>query len=513
MEQLVTSRAMSRTAPSAAAPLISPATNAGTPCAESLDTACTPPPGHDFDSTPPRLALEEPYTSKRTRHDESDVGKQFEMSQEGKGTKKLKVIDNHNGARTEAANLSGASSVTDIAIFDNTPLSQKRLYQTAEEAELAFSALLEEKGVTVAMEWQEVMPLIINDKRYMALKTVQARKVMLERYQKGIERREADDKLKRIEVAENSFVALLKEQHSQVPFTTLSTWRQVLDRIDRDDRYLLFHDLTKDEDPTTFKMRENSAGKRRRYDPSTPARSVCEAVFNDFLYHLTKKDRKLQQKQRKKAQCDFLGLLQELGHAGLITATTSWRSLVEHVELTQDERFGGLSDQDRAEVFTAYLDKLKKEAVKERVQTTEDEKETQRKQRQAFRQLLQEKNQGGCLRGGKLSWSRFSELAADDERFVTMLSQSKKAAKSIYEDLCDELAAKSKAEKKFVKTIIKDLGISCADPGLDATFLLQQVKGHEDYDDLIHDASSLLAAIGDLLDSTKEKKKKKKKKK
>jgi hypothetical protein len=55
----------------------------------------------------------------------------------------------------------------------STPLSSTQ-YQTADEAEEAFCALLFEKAVDSKMDWREAMPLIVNDRRYAALRSLQA---------------------------------------------------------------------------------------------------------------------------------------------------------------------------------------------------------------------------------------------------------------------------------------------------------------------------------------------------
>lgn len=80
------------------------------------------------------------------------------------------------GTSTTTSDARASSAPTASQQEPATSRKQHAKYASHEEAEAAFKNLLEEKGVTSVMKWQDAMKLVIDDPRWTALRTVGQKK-------------------------------------------------------------------------------------------------------------------------------------------------------------------------------------------------------------------------------------------------------------------------------------------------------------------------------------------------
>lgn len=92
-----------------------------------------------------------------------------------------------------------------ISTVDNT----ERKY---ENPELAFETLLEDFGIKSFWKWETAMPVIINDKRYMAMKSIDDKKRVFKSYQEKIVAKEQEQEKKILKTQKDNFYALLQER-------------------------------------------------------------------------------------------------------------------------------------------------------------------------------------------------------------------------------------------------------------------------------------------------------------
>merc|ERR1712110_165938 len=75
-----------------------------------------------------------------------------------------------------------------------TPVQEEIVYETKEEAKIAFKQLLRDKQVPANATWEVAMKLIINDVRYKALPKLSEKKQTFNEYktQRGVEEKEEE---------------------------------------------------------------------------------------------------------------------------------------------------------------------------------------------------------------------------------------------------------------------------------------------------------------------------------
>ncbi|XP_057422541.1 pre-mRNA-processing protein 40A-like isoform X2 [Lotus japonicus] len=292
------------------------------------------------------------------------------------------------------------------------------VYANKMEAKDAFKALLESVNVGSDWTWDRAMRLIINDKRYGALKTLGDRKQAFNEYLNQRKKQEAEEKRMKQKKAREDFKIMLEES---TELTSSTRWSKAIAIFENDER---------------FKAVERD---RDRKD-----------MFDSFLEELIIKDRTRVQEERKRSITEYRKFLES---CDFIKASTQWRKVQDRLEA--DERCSRLEKIDRLEIFQDYLRDLEKEEEEQKKIQKEELRKAERKNREDFRKSMEEHIASGILTA-KTQWRDYYLKVKDLHAYQAVASNtSGSTPKDLFEDVAEELEKQYHEEKSRVKDALK----------------------------------------------------------
>ncbi|KAK4481561.1 hypothetical protein RD792_012463 [Penstemon davidsonii] len=219
----------------------------------------------------------------------------------------------------------GGASVHDIeeakkGMINGAPVEEKTVddepivYASKQEAKNAFKGLLESANVEADWTWDQAMRVIINDKRYGALKTLGERKQAFNEYLMQRKKVEAEERRRRQRKAKDEFMKMLEESQE---LTSSTRWSKAV---------VMF------EDDKRFKAVEQEADR--------------EDLFRNYLVDLQKKEKAKAQEEYRRNRLDFRQFLES---CDFIKVDSQWRKIQDLLE--DDERCTRLDKIDRLDIF------------------------------------------------------------------------------------------------------------------------------------------------------------------
>ncbi|GFY85969.1 pre-mRNA-processing protein 40A [Actinidia rufa] len=265
--------------------------------------------------------------------------------------------------------------------INETPLEEKPVedeilvYATKQEARNAFKALLESANVESNWTWEQAMRVIINDKRYGALKTLGERKQAFNEYLGQRKKLEAEERRVRMKKAREEFTKMLEDCEE---LTSSTRWSKAISMFEEDER---------------FKGIERPAER--------------EDLFKTYLVDLQKK------------------------------VNTQWRKVQDRLE--DDERCSRLEKFDRFEIFQEYIRDLEKEEEEQRKIQKEQLKRAERKTRDEFRKMMEEHVAAGILTAKTHWRDYCMKVKDSAPYQAVALNTSGSTPKDLFEDVAEEL--------------------------------------------------------------------------
>ncbi|KAK7343536.1 hypothetical protein VNO77_12340 [Canavalia gladiata] len=297
------------------------------------------------------------------------------------------------------------------------------VYANKMEAKDAFKALLEFVNVGSDWTWDRAMRLIINDKRYGALKTLGERKQAFNEYLNQRKKQEAEEKRMKQKKAREDFKKMLEES---TDLTSSTRWSKAVSIFENDER---------------FKAVDRDRDRRD--------------MFESFLEELINKERARVQEERKRNIVEYRKFLES---CDFIKASTQWRKVQDRLEA--DERCSRLEKIDRLEIFQDYLRDLEKEEEEQKKIQKEELRKTERKNRDEFRKLMEEHIASGILTA-KTHWRDYYSKVKDLPAYLAVASNtSGSTPKDLFEDVAEELEKQYHEEKSRIKDAVKLAKIS-----------------------------------------------------
>ncbi|XP_058221362.1 pre-mRNA-processing protein 40A isoform X3 [Rhododendron vialii] len=305
-----------------------------------------------------------------------------------------------------------------------TPLEEKPVedellvYATKQEARNAFKALLESANVESNWTWEQTMRVIINDKRYGALKTLGERKQAFNEYLGQRKKLEAEERRLRMKKAREEFAKMLEECDE---LTSNTRWSKAISMFEEDER---------------FKALDRPAER--------------EDLFKNYLVDLQKKEKEKAQEEYKRNRIEFR---QYLETCGFIKVNTQWRKVQDRLE--DDERCSRIEKIDRFEIFQEYIRDLEKEEEEQKKIQKEQLKRTERKNRDEFRKMMDEHVAAGVLTA-KTHWRDYCMKVKDSAPYQAVaLNTSGSTPKDLFEDIAEELEKQYHDDKTRIKDAVK----------------------------------------------------------
>ncbi|KAK6116019.1 hypothetical protein DH2020_008288 [Rehmannia glutinosa] len=340
-----------------------------------------------------------------------------------------------------------------------TPVEEKTMddepvvYATKQEAKNAFKALLESANVMADWTWDQAMRVIINDKRYGALKTLGERKQAFN--EEKVERKRD--------------VSGREKQRKSL--------RRCLNKA-----------VTMFEDDKRFKAVELEADR--------------EDLFRNYLVDLQKKERAKAQEENRRNRLEFRQFLES---CAFIKVDSQWRKVQDQLE--DDERCTRLDKIDRLDIFQDYIRDLEKEEDEQKKRQKEQLRRAEHKNRDAFRKMMEEHIAAGTFTA-KTHWRDYCQK--DSEAYEAVASNtSGSTPKDLFEDVAEELEKKYDEDKARIKDALKQERITIASTWTFEDFKssIEESIGSPSVSDI-----NLQLVYEDLIDRAKEKEEKEAKK-
>ncbi|XAR61994.1 hypothetical protein NMG60_11016563 [Bertholletia excelsa] len=350
------------------------------------------------------------------------------------GTNVTTLNTSENSSSHDISNSLDGASVEDIeeakkgmavaGKVNVTPLEEKSaedeplVYANKQEARNAFKALLESANVESNWTWEQAMRVIINDKRYGALKTLGERKQAFNEYLGQRKKLEAEERRMRMKKAREEFTKMLEECEE---LTSTTKWSKAISMFEEDER---------------FKAIERPAER--------------EDLFKNYLVDLQKKEKEKAQEEYRRNRSEYRQFLET---CGFIKVNTQWRKVQDRLE--DDERCSRLDKFDRFEIFQEYIRDLEKEEEEQRRIQKEQLKRTERRNRDEFRKMMEEHVAAGVLTA-KTHWRDYCMKVKDSAPYQAVaLNTSGSTPKDLFEDVAEELEKQYHEDKTRIKDIVK----------------------------------------------------------
>lgn len=384
------------------------------------------------------------------------------------GSKDGVVLENVEGMKKDVVVFEKVFSVLEEKSADQEPLT----YVNKQEAKNAFKALLESSNVGPDWPWDQVMRVIINDKRYGALRTLGERKQAFNEFLAQKKKQEAEERRNKQKRACEEFRIMLEES---TELTSSTRWSKLQTMFEDDDR---------------FKAVEREKDRKD--------------MFENYIEELKQKERVKAQEERKRNITEYRKFLES---SDFIKASSQWRKVQDRLET--DERCSRLDKIDRLEIFQEYLRDLEKEEEEQKKIQKEELRKAERKNRDDFRKLMEDHVASGILTA-KAYWRDYFMMVKDLPAFVAVASNtSGSTPKDLFEDATEELQKQYHDDKSRVKDAVKLKKVS-----ISSTWTLDDLKAT-----VMEDVSSppisdvnFKLIFDDLLERAKEKEEKEAKK-
>jgi len=334
---------------------------------------------------------------------------------------------------------------------------------------MAFKQLLAEAGVTSTWTWDMTMRVIANDERYKILKTLSEKKQILSEYQTERKQQEREEKRRKDNKAREAFTSMLRENTNINPKIP---WRKAIVYFDGDNRY-------------------EAIPERER-----------EELYEEFLIEKEKQEKEAIRQARKDNMKRFR---QKLEAESSITINSQWRKIKE--QFKEDEAFKILDKIDRLQVFEDYIRDIEREEEDKKREEIYHKKRVSRKNRDAYRALLQEKFEQGIITIYS-KWKEFHKLIREDERYRNMvaLEQTGTLPSELFADFIDSLEDHYYQEKKKIKDLLKETKISIT-PSTDPDIIITELSKSSKFATI--DQKNLKQTIINLIKKVDEDQKKK----
>ncbi|KZV23368.1 pre-mRNA-processing protein 40A-like [Dorcoceras hygrometricum] len=297
------------------------------------------------------------------------------------------------------------------------------VYDSKEKAKNAFKVLLETANVGSDWNWDQAMRVIINDRRYGALRTLGEKKQAFNEFVGQKKKQEAEERRTRQKKVREDFKKMLDESDD---LTSSTRWGKAVSMFENDDR---------------FQAVERAKDR--------------EDLFEDHLEDLKKKERAKVLEERKRHKTEYLEFLKS---CNFITASSQWRKIQNLLET--DERCARLEKIDRLEIFQEYIRDLELVEEGQRKLKMEDMRKAERKNRDEFRKLMEEHVSNGILTANT-HWRDYCTKVKDMPAYLAVSSNtSGSKAKDLFKDVIDDLEKQYLEDKEKIEYAIKNEKIS-----------------------------------------------------
>ncbi|KAI1337452.1 hypothetical protein F5Y15DRAFT_417920 [Xylariaceae sp. FL0016] len=303
------------------------------------------------------------------------------------------------------------------------PASNEPEYATSEEAEAAFTKMLRRNGVQSDWSWEQAMRATIKDPQYRAIKDPKDRKAAFETYCYDMviqDKERAKDRLTKLRA---DFGTMLKSHPDIKHYTRWKTARPII------------------EGETIFRSTNNEEERKQ--------------LFEDYIVELKKSHMESQSSLRKSAMDGLIDLLPKLN----LEPYTRWSEAQGMLKATapfqNEEKYKTLTNFDILTAFQNHIKTLERTFNESRQEQRNKKLRIERKNRDAFVELLQELRRVGKIKAGT-KWNSIYPLIENDERFTSACGQAGSTPIDLFWDVVEEEERALRGTRNDVLDVLDD---------------------------------------------------------
>ncbi|KAF9902086.1 hypothetical protein EC991_005292 [Linnemannia zychae] len=298
-------------------------------------------------------------------------------------------------------------------------------FSTKQEAEDAFKGLLKDTGVTSTWTWEQTMRAVVTNPMYRALKTTAERKTAFQEYVDDCRVQERKEEKERQQKQKQDLLDFLKSS----------------DKVTHASRYTTVSRLFAEE--AAFKAIEDD---RLRF-----------SIFDSYVGELIRQEKEEARQRRKAGMSALLSLYQSMNGINLLTRWSHAQELLhESKEFKDSDVMSGLNKVDQLSVFEDHIKQLEKEYDQNRIRERVLRKRTERKRREAFKELLTELRTTGQL-NARSCWMQIHPLIKEDPRYISILGQPGSTPMELFWDLIEDLDERLYQDRKMIQNVLTSM--------------------------------------------------------
>ncbi|EPS32195.1 hypothetical protein PDE_07155 [Penicillium oxalicum 114-2] len=296
-------------------------------------------------------------------------------------------------------------------------------YGSLEEAEAAFMKMLKRNNVQPDWSWEQTMRATIKDPQYRALKNPLDRKAAFEKYAAEVRMQEKDRAKERFAKLRADFNTMLK-RHPEIKH--YSRWKTIRPII---------------EGETTFRATDDDDERRQ--------------LFEEYVIELKKAHVEQESANRKAAMNELMTILSSLN----LEPYTRWseaEAVIESNETVKtDDKFKALTKSDILTAFENHIKSLERAFNDARQQQKAIRARKERRNRDAFLDLLKELKAQGKIKAGS-KWMDIRPIIQDDARYHAILGQSGSTPLDLFWDMVEEEERALRGPRNDVLDVLDD---------------------------------------------------------
>ena len=299
----------------------------------------------------------------------------------------------------------------------------KVVFKDKREAMEAFKDLLKERNVPSTANWEQALKMITKDPRYEYLSKLNEKKQAFNSYKIQRQKEEKEEQRLRAKKAKEDLEEFLL--HNSRISSTLKYYR-----CDE-----MFSETT-----VWSAVPEND---RRE-------------IFLEAMHTLAKREKEERKNVRKRNTKRLTEILDRM--TGIRFCTTweqAQQMLLDNPAFADDDELLAMDKEDALIVFEDHIRELEKEEEQEKEKERKRIKRSQRKNRDAMIQVLDELHEAGKLTSMSL-WVELYPTISADIRFTQMLGQPGSTPLDLFKFYVEDLKSRFYSEKKIIKEILKE---------------------------------------------------------
>jgi pre-mRNA-processing factor 40 len=307
-------------------------------------------------------------------------------------------------------------------------------FMNKEEAKKDFVRLLRRTEIEPTSEWSKILPLIIKNPAFQAVKDPVERKQLFENYLQTLAKEVEEKEKDRRHRVREGFIQMCRRNPEIKHYTRYKTARPIL------------------QEETEFKVPKDEDERKELYEEY---RIEALRTYEDT-----------ERNERDKAKKIFKGVLESLE----LEPYARWRQSKDLFDrkIKEDglqEQLLAMNELDYLIVFEDYVKEKEREFNDVRQAEKDNRYRQERKNREAFtvisiihahlhQGLLQDLlREGIIIEGAK--WKEIFPLFKDDERFLNMLGQAGSTPLELFWDILEQLDTEFRLRRDYISDVLK----------------------------------------------------------